>query len=157
MPHTSIAVANGFLTIAGMGFVDPLKIQKLVYFAHGWHLGFDMGPLSSENARAWRWGPVFPKLYYAVRSWGNTPIGELIVDLSGRGEVTTRRVPSSDNASKLIERVWEVYGDQTGLSLSHMTHVDDGPWKETRDDAPDALSPVIPDSLICNYFKGLIS
>ena len=38
-----------------------------MYFGHGWHLGYGQGALSAEHAQAWRWGPVFPELYHAVK------------------------------------------------------------------------------------------
>ena len=76
MPYPSAAIANRFLEIAkrSRALVDPMKLQKLVYFAHGWHLGFDKGPLCSEFAEAWRWGPVFPNLYHEVKRWGSAPV-----------------------------------------------------------------------------------
>src|SRR5258708_10309168 len=59
-PYPAEAVANYFLEKSweeGKS-VDPLKIQKLVYFANGWHLGLYGSPLIDEEVRAWTYGPV---------------------------------------------------------------------------------------------------
>ena len=90
MPYLVVAVANSFLDIAKSAgkLVDPMKVQKLVYFAHGWHLGFEQGALSAEYAQAWRWGPVFPKLYDAVKIWGS----ETIMDSVSAMEINPRQV-----------------------------------------------------------------
>ena len=72
MAHLSEAIANSFLEIGEP--IDPMKIQKLVYFAHGWHLGFQEQPLSVEDAQAWQWGPVFPDLYHEIKGYGRGPI-----------------------------------------------------------------------------------
>ena len=61
MQYPAAAVANNLLHIAEAAgeSVDPMKVQKLVYFAHEWHLGYDRGALSAELAQAWRWGQFF--------------------------------------------------------------------------------------------------
>jgi uncharacterized phage-associated protein len=40
MPYDPKAIANYFLTLAADHdqTLDPMMIQKSVYFAHGWHL-----------------------------------------------------------------------------------------------------------------------
>ena len=99
MPYPAAAVANSFLDIAKVAeeSVDPMKVQKLVYFAHGWHLGYDRGALSTELAQAWRWGPVFPDLYHAVKIWGNRAIAKPVRALEfDRGKLrwSTPSVPN---------------------------------------------------------------
>src|SRR4051812_38412301 len=73
------AIANYFLDLAEMDNekIQPLKMQKLVYFAHGWYMAF-MGdpikPLLDEYVEAWQYGPVIPDLYHAFKSFGSNPI-----------------------------------------------------------------------------------
>ena len=136
--------------------IDPMKVQKLVYFAHGWHLGLGKGPLSIDEVQAWRWGPVFPNLYHAVKIWGTGPIMEPIRAL----EVHNRKfrwgspsVPADKAyADTLIRRVWEVYGPMRTISLSQLTHDEGGPWDVTWKKAPGQHGLVIPDRLIRDYF-----
>ena len=162
MPYPAAAVANSFLDIAKVAeeSVDPMKVQKLVYFAHGWHLGYDRGALSTELAQAWRWGPVFPDLYHAVKMWGNRAIAKPVRALEfDRGKLrwSTPSVPTEDGfAVRLIGRVWEVYGHMSGLALSQLTHERGGPWQVIRAIEPGARNLVIPNPIIRDYFARKI-
>ncbi len=164
MPYLAEAVANSFLDIAKSSgeTVDAMKIQKLVYFSHGWHLGFDKGALSAENAQAWRWGPVFPDLYQVVKVWGSRPImgplETMDVGEHRRLQWNTPRVPPEDTfAMELIERAWEVYGHMPGLSLSQLTHEPGGPWDTIRKKNPYGYNLVIPNNIIKKHFAQKIS
>ena len=162
MPYPAAAVANNLLHIAKAAgeSVDPMKVQKLVYFAHGWHLGYDRGALSAELAQAWRWGPVFPDLYHAVKIGGNRPIAKPVRAIEyDRGKLrwSTPSVPPEDSfAVRLIERVWEVYGHMSGLALSQLTHERGGPWQVIRAIEPGARNLVIPNPIIREYFARKI-
>jgi uncharacterized phage-associated protein len=50
MPFSAAAVANESLRLAHRDgkTITPLKMQKLVYFAYGWHLAMTKRPLISE-------------------------------------------------------------------------------------------------------------
>lgn len=162
MPYPAVAVANNLLHIAKAAgeSVDPMKVQKLVYFAHGWHLGYDRGALSAELAQAWRWGPVFPDLYHAVKLWGNRAIAKPVRAFEfDRGKLrwSTPSVPPEDIfAVGLIERVWEVYGHMSGLALSQLTHERGGPWQVIRAIEPGARNLVISNHIIREYFARKI-
>lgn len=154
MPYSSVAIANRFLDLARRDGVKltPMQLQKLVYFAHGWHLGFEQGPLSAEHAQAWQWGPVFPKLYHAMKRWGGGPIEER-VKLNGGEPV----IPASaDFPWRLIDRAWEVYGHMSGPALSQLSHDPEGPWHKIRSESYDARGIDIPNAMICDYFKAKV-
>ena len=163
MPYITAQVANSFLAIAKSekASLDPMKLQKLVYFSHGWHLGFGEGALCVEYAQAWRWGPVFPDLYHEVKVWGYRPILKplrvFVTTEYGDGRVEKPTIPRSDTfATSLVARVWEVYGPFDGVELSEMTHEHGGPWQETRSKYGDMKHAVIPDRLIKKYFAAKI-
>ena len=134
-----------------------MKIQKLVYFSHGWHLAYDRGALSAENAEAWEYGPVFRDLYHALKSWGRGAVLEPVVTFGldhGTRRWLAPRIPDSDDfATRLVERVWDVYGPMSGLALSQLTHEDGGPWQVTRASDPRRRDLTIPNSLIREYFR----
>ena len=159
MAHSAVAIANSFWDIAQAAGqpVDPMKVQKLVYFAHGWHLGYERGVLSVENAEAWRWGPVFPDLYHAVKHWGSGTIPQPIRAVEYNGyelRWNDPRMSSQDEfAQQLARRVWEVYGPMSGPALSHLTHEKDGPWYQTWRRAPGVRGVVIPNPVIERHFK----
>ena len=131
-----------------------MKLQELVYFAHGWHLAFDEGPLSVENAHAWMYGPVFPSLYRDLKSWGSGAIQEPVRVFEYQSfEWTLPRVTSDDFAHRLIDRVWLIYGSMSGVALSQLTHRPGSPWYDTHAKNPDVRGPEIPNDLIQEYFK----
>ena len=167
MPYEPCGIANNVLEIAEANGaqLSPMKLQKLVYFGHAWHLGLDHGALSSEAAEAWQWGPVFPSLYHAVKTWGSGPIIEpitqivlkspMVAGLPRRRLRTTPRIPDTDQyALSLLERIWEVYGGMTALQLSAITHERGGPWRQAYGDGT-IRSVVIPDESIAVFYKAM--
>ena len=106
------------------------------------------------SAYAWMYGPVFPNLYHALKSWGGGAIhGNALVFESF--DWNTPRI-TTEFASRLIDRVWEIYGPMTGVALSQLTHQQDTPWYKARSANPGARGPEIPNELICEYFKKLL-
>ena len=157
MPFSSAAVANEFLRLAfrDRSGVTPLKMQKLVYFAHGWHLAITGRPLLRENIQAWQWGPVIPSLYQQFKECGSAEItfpasafiqgGQLPANLDSEG--TPKEVAT---ARQIIERVWEQYGKYTAAELTTLTHGESAPWAQVPD--KEKHGTVIPDELIREYF-----
>lgn len=68
------AVANFFLK---RGHPTQMKLHKLLYYAHGWHLGFTGEPLLDEAIEAWAYGPVVPSIYQELKMLGSAPIDRL--------------------------------------------------------------------------------
>lgn len=152
--YTATAIANFFI---GKGMqddkpVDQMKVQKLVYFAHGWHLAIAGKPLLNEAIEAWRFGPVIPSLYHSLKYSGNQSITKPI-------EATVfDSVLVNDTSNELtlfLNRIWSLYSPFTGIQLSNMTHEEETPWariaKEFGNQIP--ANKVIDDQLIKGYFS----
>jgi uncharacterized phage-associated protein len=140
------------------GTLDPMKVQKLVYFAHGWHLGREAGPLISEPIEAWDYGPVVPTLYRELKAYGAGAITEHIKDFEPKPEGGFRfAAPGVRDAVELsfLRRIWDVYGKLSATQLSAMTHRPDTPWTTVRNRNPGARGAVIPDELMRAYFQQL--
>jgi uncharacterized phage-associated protein len=60
--------------------MTPLKIQKLVYFLHGWHLAVRADPAIGESFEAWPYGPVLSSLYQQFKGFGRSPITTYALD-----------------------------------------------------------------------------
>ncbi|MBL8233482.1 MAG: DUF4065 domain-containing protein, partial [Bryobacterales bacterium] len=75
-PYEALAVANRFLALAARDKkpIDHLKLQKLIYFAHGWYLAFTGSPLLTEHVEAWQYGPVIPTVYHQFKRFGSATI-----------------------------------------------------------------------------------
>ena len=83
MSYSAKAIANYFLGLADAEKkpISHLKIQKLVYIAHGWYLAIKGEPLvGDEYAEAWQYGPVFPSLYHEFKIHGSGHITEPAMD-----------------------------------------------------------------------------
>ena len=55
-------------------FLTNLKLQKFVYFAHGWYSAFTDKTLIADEVQSWQYGPVIQNLYNALRHYGAKPI-----------------------------------------------------------------------------------
>lgn len=153
MGHSARAVANEFLDLAeaDRDALTPMKIQKLVYFAHGWHLAIEDAPLIEETVEAWHYGPVVRSLYKAVKHYGRRPIAAKAIEYDDEMEETYEAAIGDHDglARAVVRRVWEVYGSLTAIQLSNMTHEPDTPWHQvwTGTDGQQESVP-IPDELI---------
>ena len=151
--YTSVEIANSFLQLAkkekGVP-PDPMKIQKLVYIAHGWYLAYTEEPLCSEIVQAWRWGPVLADLYFAVKHWGRQPITEPIEDY---WEEEVAVVPKDDLwPTEIIKFAWGMYQGFTGPELSRLTHTPGTPWWEIVHVQKKPWYTPIPDELIQRHY-----
>ena len=145
MGYGAGAIANEFLDLAeGEGeALDAMKLQKLVYLAHGYHLAITGSPLIDEFVEAWRFGPVIPSLYHQFKSFGASPIAARAKGYEphqGAGrfvECTLEQFPQQNHefTRKLIRRVWGTYGPLTGVQLSNLTHQPGTPWHDTMEKA----------------------
>lgn len=161
MGYSAKAVANYFLSKYGRKKgITPLKIQKLVYIAHGWHMalhGHEDPLVDDEYAEAWQYGPVFPSLYHEFKHRGRMPIMELATEIEPDLNETKPKIPKSDQeARNLLDRVWEVYGGHTGIGLSELCHADDSPWDKTRKNAGRKNNTDISDKVIAQHYKKLL-
>ena len=158
-PLPAKAVANYFLDKAKISRrqLTPMKLQKLVYIAHGWHLALFDGPLIRERVQAWRWGPVIEDLYHEFKEFAKQPITQRAHNYSFDDFVIKRQIPEihfvggdSDRTKALLDRVWEVYSVFTATQLSRMTHMEETPWRETA----KKLEAYIPQKLIRDYYRA---
>ncbi len=164
MPFPAVAVANEFLAIAKTQGValTPMKLQKLVYFAHGWCLALTGQPLIRERIEAWQYGPVIPSIYHELKGVGNGNISGPATNLVMQdGKIffkaqTLEDFPESEerkNAQEIIARVFAMYGKYSAFQLSNATHSEGTPWRQAY--KQDERRVPIPNETIRTYFQGL--
>jgi uncharacterized phage-associated protein len=161
MAYSPKAIANFFIEKANgpeTVSLEPMKLQKLVFFAHGWRLATSHERLISEPIQAWDYGPVVPSLYRDLKKYGSSHIPTPILDVdtsvdSGFGYV----LPAVENQEtrRFLDRIWDVYGRFSGPQLSELTHRPDTPWYATRQATANCRGAVISDSLMRDYFTRL--
>jgi uncharacterized phage-associated protein len=148
--HRSLVISAYFIKkgIACSSPISPMKLQKLLYFSHGWHLGTFKEPLLIEEFEAWKFGPVLPNVYYHFKKYGPFPIKEIPmgVDFS---EVY------GNSLNHFLDVIWNVYSPLTAEHLSALTHLKDSPWDKVY--RPYVNNIPIPNEEIENYFVNLKS
>lgn len=153
--YTATAIANFFIEKGKQEgkLVDQMKVQKLVYFAHGWFLAITGKPLINETIEAWRFGPVIPSLYHSLKYSGNLPITKSI-EVS-QFDNSTIADDANTELQAYLNRIWNLYSPFTGIQLSNMTHEEGTPWakiaKEFDHRIPANMD--IDDQLIKEYFS----
>jgi uncharacterized phage-associated protein len=126
--YNSFQIANYFLLLGQKTGIEitPMKIIKLCYIAHGWHLGFTSKPLLDETIYAWKYGPVIDTLYDRFKEYGSSPIRTLYSPDWNGGNYPLPDQSSSINS--FLDSIWKAYGKYDGITLSAMTHQKDTPW-----------------------------
>lgn len=157
MSYDAKAIANYFLELAKMKkeAMDLMKLQKLIYFAHGFYLAIKKEPLLDEQIEAWQYGPVIPSIYHEFKEFGNRPITRPATEFDATQFCFYAYPLPTDNLTKrLLEKVWEVYGVYTGIQLANMTHLPGSPWdkiyKKYNHNIPKGTD--IPEDIIKEYF-----
>lgn len=162
MTYNSIAVANKIIELGLKDeyLVTHLKLQKLIYIAHGWCLATTNKPLIKDSINAWKYGPVIPNLYNKLQHHRGLPITKKIPFI----EETLRYKKTDDNIIKLlnpkieekdeineaiITKVWDEYKNFTTAQLSRMTRGKDTPWSKT------PITMEIDNELIKAYYEEL--
>jgi uncharacterized phage-associated protein len=136
-PYSPKAIANAFLQKAfnDKKLFGHLKLQKLVYLAHGYYLTLSKGtPLVDEPFEAWDYGPVCRSLYLEFREFGRERITRLASEFDWDiGVEVPAAAPADDQSvSKVIDFVYRNYADKSPFELSELTHKSDWAWDRTR-------------------------
>jgi uncharacterized phage-associated protein len=139
-------VANHVLWRANKDAIDitPMKLQKMMYFLHGWYMAITDQKLIDEGFTRWQYGPVVPSVYRELKHYGGMPIDDYIKQYdSNSGQyvpyfVNTNSLPQFDS---ILEQVWNQYSRLTAIQLSTLTHEFGSPWymTEPNDEIRDDL------------------
>jgi uncharacterized phage-associated protein len=160
MPFPATAIANELLDRAeeSRAGLTQINIQKLVYFAHGWHLAWRGEPLILDSIEAWQYGPVVRNLYNQFKRFGSDKITdkavEFLFDASGRAVMAPScldETPSGKYARNVVGAIWNQYGQLKPFQLVELTHVPGSPWEK----AWKAKQALISNEDIQRYFSEL--
>jgi uncharacterized phage-associated protein len=106
---------------SGDASITQLKLQKLCYYAQGFHLAVFGKPLFPESIEAWDYGPVVNELRRIHCHRGAETI---YPDESAFGDAVT------DYTVKVfLDNIWREFGHYSAGRLVDMTHSED-PWLE---------------------------
>lgn len=154
MKCSAKAVANHFLE-SHPRRITHLKLQKLVYLSHGWHLGiFHKLLVEDEFAEAWRYGPVFPSLYHELKKFGSNKIDTLATDKEPINfDIFIPRLLDDESKLWTVDRIWKDYGNLSAKELSGMTHREGSPWDITWKSNPGWRNLSIDNRIIQEYYE----
>lgn len=159
MAYSPKSIANFFLDLAASKgeALSPMKLQKLVYYAHGWYAGYTSKPLIDEAVEAWQYGPVIPSLYHEFKQFGSAPIKCKATDFDKDAfDLRETPVPQEEEIRKFLSNVWDSYGKYTALTLSQMTHAANGPWDQAWKASNGVKGVDIPLEAIATHFRSVI-
>lgn len=114
-----------------------MKVQKLLYYAQSLYLALHDNPLFDDEIQAWRYGPVCPPAY---RLYSDFEAQQLPIPDKGFLESISHEI------KKLLEEVWEYFGEYHAYQLSGMTHLE-FPWKKARKGLPAEARSTTPIAL----------
>jgi len=160
-PFPVKAVANAILekAFSERVRVSPLKLQKLLYYAHGYYSAAAGKPLIDQAFEAWQYGPVVPAAYHEFKEFGNSPITRLATefDCSLDDDIPVSADFDDPAVRRIIDYVWKHYSGFSAEELSGMTHRPDSPWDRTRQENVYGLKNAnIPQKYIEEYFQPLV-
>ena len=141
------------------GQMTPMQVIKLAFISHGYALALADKPLLSEPAEAWKYGPVIPSLYHALKTYGLSPVDRTIycwTPASGPdgqerwGFIRNKVGP----LHAIVDRVIETHGHMSGSELSKLTHKKGTPWRNHW--KAGRIGAIIPDGEIRDYYRRLV-
>ncbi|EOV0884366.1 Panacea domain-containing protein [Pseudomonas aeruginosa] len=144
---SSIDVAKFFLAQSNEeagDLVSNLKLQKLVYYAQGFHLAVYDEPLFTDSIEAWTHGPVVPNVYHHYKQFGS---GSIPAPIDFNLEAF------SPEQVELLNEVQQIYGQYSAWRLREMTH-EEAPWRNNYQ--ARAMSREIPADDMRQFFKTLV-
>lgn len=130
MPYDPRFIANVFLTLGDRHDILPMRLQKLVFLAHGWHLASKSDtarPLVEGRIEARDGGPAHVILAAHEKSYSRDRDG-LIEIVPGGNNAVSLSGDLNPNERDIIERVWQRYGHYTTVELTEMLQAEGTPW-----------------------------
>lgn len=128
--------------------MTSMKLQKLCFYAYGYHLAWEERSLFPEHFEAWANGPVSPVLYKLHR--GRYRLGE--------GEIAGDPQALDDGERESVNLVLDGLGKFTAHQLSTMTH-SEPPWLKARERAGAAdlerSNELLTDADIAEFFTAV--
>ena len=166
MADKAVHVAYEMLEIAkdkGIA-LSNLQLQKLVYIAHGYFLGWKGKPLIKETVEAWKYGPVIGEVYQEFKGFGSQkisvdsemsfpPIDDNQIPLK---EYVDEKIPG--DMKECLEGVLKLYGSNSATDLISITHAFGTPWDEVwnRQNGMLKLFAEMPNDLIKKHYEKIV-
>lgn len=135
--HHPVAIANYFIQLGKQDKVaiSLLKLIKLVYIAHGWHLALYETPLLDEAIEAWTYGPMVPSVYHTFKGKGERikEIEKVMDEKEPKKWILPPLDEKNETLIGLLKAVWGGYKAFSDEELSLLGHRQGTAWQQLRD------------------------
>jgi uncharacterized phage-associated protein len=150
--YEALAIANYFLDKFN-NQLNPMKLEKLCFFAYMWNLVLYKNPLFIEMILVDEFGIRIISIYNEFKLAGNDVIRSkgLIYDFDSDKFVKAKINMDDVQTVNLLNRIIEVYGDYSSLELSAILRKEDGLFDIISKQYPNRRYMNIPDKLIQEY------
>lgn len=125
--------------------VCNLKLQKLLYYAQGYHLAVAKRPLFDNEIEAWDHGPVVNSVYFEYCDYGRNAINAAVQ------HGVDEDLPA--DSAQVIDFIMEKYARQDAWILRNQTHRE-SPWIRHQPIEGERRNEVIPRAEIGEFFSG---
>jgi len=123
-----------------------LRLQKLLYLSHMFHLGTTGKPLIDGRFEAWDLGPVEPDIYHLLKAYGADNIKDIF---------PCESFAEGSPEGKSVSDVVSAFRDKTSWQLVGLTHEDGGAWAKNY--RPGVYGVRIPESDIQQEYRDRTS
>jgi uncharacterized phage-associated protein len=146
--RTAIETADWIVTYRSedLGLpVDPMTLEKLLFYGRAFHLGLTGTPLFDDELVAWTSGPIVRSVWARYGHLGPQAIA-----------VAKAPPPAFDPKTETFLRdLLSFLSAFTALQLSYATHLED-PWREARLGSHRKDTPRIPKERLGQYYAALM-
>jgi uncharacterized phage-associated protein len=136
VPSWSPEIANELVKLAAESgdTLDQMRLQELVYIAHGWCLAITGEPLTGDRPEALEHGPEYRRLADVLARWGIDPVSEEIRSL-GDARLCSKMDAISRSGGELLAherdilvRTYANYRSLETAQLATLTRAEGTPW-----------------------------
>lgn len=104
-----------------------LVLQKLLYYTEVFYMLFKGKKLFKSACGAWPHGPVYGRIYYEFKDYGNEPIDKDFEESN-----------IDDDLKSLLNEIIDSFGIYSGKVLSYFTH-HELPWQEAKNNNSEII------------------
>lgn len=123
------------------------QLQKILYICDGTLLAFGKN-IINEHARAWNYGPVYPKVY----KWYSKNMENPDTNLPDNVVIFIK-----DKAENIVTQAVDKFGTWTAAQLSAWTHKESSPWAIALNRNNGKMNSIIEKDDMRLYFAGLLN
>ncbi len=128
MSHSVLEITNEFIKLEKPTMrPSQLRLQKLCHIANGWNWAIFDERLITEDAEAWKNGPVFRELWDHIRFYGHNDKSYLLTEPNSHKSYTANL---NHNERAVIDHVWKRYKNLSERELTSITHQSGAAWEK---------------------------